>query len=181
MNKTVVAIVLCLVLGNCACYAQRELSPEAQKPYLPKGTIKFELAEQPFMLTDTAVVSANAVYTRSGYFCGAKCDSSFTYMRFFEDGRVFVSFSYLSYPGVAEFNDLSYGKFGRYRIEEGGILKVELYMDRQHGVMYMFAKPVSQDIQFYKTTGRGAGQVLKVTKTKKGGFYRKGYVKLYNK
>jgi hypothetical protein len=46
--------------------------------------------------------------------------------------------------------------------------------------MYIFAKTVSNGIQFYKTTGRGRGQIMKVGKETDGGFYRKDYAKFYN-
>ena len=156
------------------CDAQRALTDDQLVRYLPKKEKKFELSKKQFALSDTTIISQNAVYVLSEYLCGQKCDSLYTYMRFFNDGRVFVSFTYLSYPSKKELSDFSYGKYGRYIVDNEKI-KVELYMDRQDGIMYMFARHVSDGIQFYKTSGRGIGQIIKVTRTTDDGYYRKTY------
>jgi hypothetical protein len=90
---------------------------------------------------------------------------------------VFISFAYLSYPSVEEFNDLSYGKYGRYIVKDGEVI-VEIYMDKVWGVMCMFAKPLSKGIQFYALAGRPKA----IFKNKNHGksFYQKAYTKLYN-
>ena len=160
------------ILSIHYCNAQHLYSEEQQKRYLPKKEKKFILSKELFTLSDTFFVSPKVVFVSSEFLCGQKCDYLFTYMRFFTDGKVFVSFPYLSYPNIQEFNDLTYGKYGRYVIKDGHI-KIELYMNKQHGVMFMFAKPVLNGVQFYKTTGTGIGQILKVSKTTQGGFYRK--------
>ena len=92
---------------------------------------------------------------------------------------MFVSFSYLSYPSVEEFNDLSYGKYGRYIIQDGKI-KVELYMNKQYGMMYMYAKTTARGIQFYMSSATGMGGIFTRSRTTDGGDYRKAYTKFYN-
>ncbi len=157
------------------CNAQQAYSEEYQKKYLPKKEKKFVLSKQLFVLNDTAIISPNNVYVNVLIGPPPQGNSFYTYMRFFNDGKVFVSFPYLRHPTIEEFNDMTYGKYGRYIVKDGEI-KIELYMNRQHGMMYMFAKPVSKGIQFYKTTGRGIGQILKVSKTTDGGFYQKFFL-----
>ena len=79
---------------------------------------------------------------------------------------------------MKELNDRGYGKYGYYIVKDGKI-KIELYMNRQHGMMYMFAKPVSTGIQFYKSQPTGfllLGGLFNATRTTDGGFYKKGYV-----
>lgn len=178
MKSLILLLVGFLFYVNC-CEGQRVYSDEQLIKYLPKGEREFQLSKQSFTLCDTSIISPNAVFVLSEYLCGQKCDSLHTFIRFFSDGKVFVSFPYQTYPKVHEFNDLSYGKYGRYIVKDGDI-KIELYMNKQHGLMYMYAKPVNRGIQFYKTTGRGLGRILKVTRTTDAGFYRKDYTRLYN-
>ncbi|MES2388280.1 MAG: hypothetical protein V4543_09785 [Bacteroidota bacterium] len=134
-------------------------------------------------MPDTSVLSVNAVYVlemvedRYENHVVTGQDTGYIYMRFFNNGRVFFSFAYLSCPATYQFNDLTYGKFGRY-IVNGDEIKAELFMNRQYGIMYMYAKPVKNGIQFFKLSGRGIGEKLMVTKTTEGGFYRKKYVSL---
>src|SRR6218665_1103160 len=130
-------------------FAQRALSEKTINRYsLPHKKVKYKLSKQPFILNDASIVPTNAVFVSSEYLCGEKCDTSYVFMRFFNNGRVFVSFSYLSYPSVEEFNDLSYGQYGLYIVKDGEVI-VEIYMDKASGVMCMFAKPLSTGIQFY--------------------------------
>ena len=169
----IISFVLCVYHS----FAQRELSEEQKNKYLPHKKVKYKLSKQAFILNDTSIVSTNAVFVASEYLCGEKCDTSYTFMRFFNDGRVFISFVYLSYPSAEEFNDLSYGKYGRYIVKEGEVI-VEVYMDKVWGVMCMFAKPLSTGIQFYALAGRPNA----IFKNKNHGksFYQKTYPKLYN-
>jgi hypothetical protein len=178
MNCKILFIVS-LIVRVSYCNAQQLYSAEVQKSYLPQKELKFNLSKKLFALNDTSIISCNATYVLSEYLCGEKCDSLYTYMRFFNDGRLFVSFPYLSYPGAKEFNDLNYGRYGRYIVKDG-IIKTELYINKHDDMMYMFAKPVSNGIQFYKTTGRGIGQVMKVSKGTDAGLYKKDYTLLYN-
>lgn len=162
------------------CIAQRVYSEVDQKRNLPKKIEEFKLDKQPFTLADTVIVSPNAVYVYADYLCGLKCDSMYFFIRFFNDGKIFWSFPYYSYPKEKEFNDLYYGKNGRYIVVDKK-LQVEIFADKQSGIMYMFARPAADGIQFYKSTGRGLGKIMKVKRTTDGGFYRKAYTNLYNR
>lgn len=181
--KSKILFIVGFVICVHYCFAQRAFTDEQLKRYIPKKEKKFKLSKQSFTLSDTSIVSTNAVYVltleeveRKNYEI-VKRTNSYTYMRFFNDGKVFVSFSYLSYPSVEEFNDLSYGKYGRYVVENGEII-VELYMDNKYGIMFMFAKPVSTGIQFYASSFRR--HALIKNRSTDGGFYKKDYTKLYN-
>lgn len=183
--KGKIILLFIFILCSHSSDAQRGYSEEQQKKYIPKKEKKFVLAKKKFTLNDTSIISQNAVYInileeqyRENYRV-VKTTYSYTHMRFFTDGRVFISHPYLSYPSIEEFNDMTYGRWGYYIIKKGKI-KIEYYTGKQHGMMYMFAKPVTTGITFYKTTGIGIGQILKVSRDTGGVFYRKDYTKLYN-
>lgn len=179
--KNKITFLFSSILSVCFCNAQPAFSKEQLRAYLPKKEAKFKLPRQFF--NDSTVISTNAIYIKTSEeeeqenYQVTKRVESFIYLRFFNDGRIFISFPYLSYPNNEEFNDLTYGKFGRYVVKDKEI-KIELYMDKEDGMMYMFANPVANGIQFYKSTGTGVGEVLKVSKTTDEGFYRKDYAKL---
>lgn len=174
MIKKVFFVCCFIFLAECS-FSQRALTDEQMKRYLPKKEVKFHLSETPVELIDTSILTLKGIYLQSEYLCAEKCDTLFTYMRFFSDGKVYVSFAYLSYPTKKEFYDLSYGKFGRFIIEDSNKIKIELFMNREHGIMYMWARPTENGIQFYKTSGRGLGQILKVSRERDGGYYQKVY------
>jgi len=162
--------------------AQRAFTDDQLKKEFPRKEVKYKLAKMPFELSDTSFVSINAVYilqlheTEWKDYKRVDSTTSYTYMRFFNDGRVYISFAYLSYPTAEEFNDLSYGKYGRYVVKDGKIT-VEFYMNRQYGVMFMFATPVRTGVQFYATSG--GMKPLFIERDTTGGYYRKDYTDLY--
>jgi len=54
-----------------------------------------------------------------------KCyDSTYSFFRFFDNGRVFFSSSYCSFPKEEEVNRLDYGSYGYYKVE-GDTLIIE--------------------------------------------------------
>lgn len=84
---------------------------------------------------------------------------------------MFCSFQYLSLPSRQELEDTTYGKFGRYVIKDGK-LKVELYQDNYDGYAFLYAYPVADGIQFYKSTSRG-WLFRSTRRTREGGHYQK--------
>lgn len=181
--KSKTLFIISFVISVHYCFAQRAFTDEQLKKELPKKEIKYKLSKQAFTLNDTSIVSSNAVYVlmleeveRKNYEV-VKRSNSYTFMRFFNDGRVFISFAYLSYPSVEEFNDLSYGKYGRYILKDGEII-IEFYQNRQYGVMFMFAKSVPTGVQFYATAYKM--KALIKNRSTDGGYYQKTYQKLYN-
>lgn len=158
------------------CNSQCAYTIDELKEFLPKKEIKFKLNKKPFLLIDSSIVSNKIRFVniieeenRKDYKIVTSI-KSYTFIKFFDDGRVFVSFPYLSFPNKVEFNNYSYGKFGRYIFNKNKI-KIELFMDRRDGVMFMYAKVVNNGILFYKTTGVGLGQIMKVSNTTDGGQY----------
>jgi hypothetical protein len=181
--KSKTLFIISFVISVHYCFAQRAFTDEQLKKELPKKEIKYKLSKQAFTLNDTSIVSSNAVYVlmleeveRKNYEV-VKRSNSYTFMRFFNDGRVFISFAYLSYPSAEEFNDLSYGKYGRYILKDGEII-IEFYQNRQYGVMFMFAKSVPTGVQFYATAYKM--KALIKNRSTDGGYYKKDYPKLYN-
>ncbi len=147
------------------------------RKYSPSKNQKFNLSKHPFKLEDTSLVSVNAYYIRINEeqewknYKMIKTVYSYSYMRFYPDGRMFCSFQYLSQPNKKELQDTTYGKFGRYIIENGK-LKVELYQDKHDGYAFLYAYPVSGGIQFYKSSSRG-WLFRNTTRTKEGGYYQR--------
>jgi len=166
-----------MFLGNCC--AQRVSTEKDLQYETTRKAKKFRLEKQITSLIDTFTVSPNAVYINAFPElispARQKGDSVYIFIRFFNDGRVFFSFLYGSYPSREEFKDSTYGKFGYYIVKDG-IIKIELYMNKEYGMEYIYAKAAPKGIQFYKSTGRGMWQILKTNKTTDGGFYRKDYV-----
>lgn len=160
-------------LGINYCLAQRVTELERLKRSIPPKNQKFVLAKDDFKLQDTSVVSPNDYYLNAEYLCSLRCDTLFTFMRFYSDGRMFCSFLYKSPPGWLELKDTTYGKFGRYVITDGN-LKVELYQDNHDGYAFMYAYPVPDGIQFYKSSSRG-WLFRSSRRTKEGGHYQKYY------
>jgi hypothetical protein len=173
----IIVSLIYIIISLTLC-GQRAFTEEQLQYEFPKKPVKYKLSKTPFSLTDTLIVSSKAIYI--GEFIEeewenyevVKRSNSYTFMRFFNDGRVFISFAYLSYPSVKEFNDLSYGKYGRYLLKDGEII-IEFYQNRQYGVMFMFAKPVLTGVQFYATAYKM--NPLVKNKSTDGGYYKKDY------
>ncbi len=168
--KNSIIFLISLILSLHNCFAQREFPNYDIKKEMPRKEIKYKLAKQAFNLSDTTLISSKVAYVSSEYLCGFKCDSLYTIMRFFADGRVFISSTYLSYPKVGEFNDLSYGRYGRYMVKDNKIT-VEFYQNKQYGVMFMFAEIISTGIQFYATSYKMNALIKR--KSKQGGYYQR--------
>src|SRR5687767_12514293 len=125
--KGKIFLIISVIFSVHFCHAQRALTMEKMEDYLPPKTTKFELSNQLFELKDTSIITPNAVYViESKDVVTSK--KRYTYLRFFNDGKAFISFAYLSYPGVEEFNDLSYGRPAFYTIKDGDVI-IEFYMD----------------------------------------------------
>jgi len=73
---------------------------------------------------DTAVAKTNGVYLRK--FFRINLDKTrqdiYHFYRFFENGKVYMSCGYCSFPNGSELNDLKYGSYGEYRIENNQIV-----------------------------------------------------------
>jgi len=73
---------------------------------------------------DTNKIKVDGVYIVS-YPCvqPMKCsDSVYSFYRFFKNGRVFMSNIYCSFPNKEELNDLEYGNYGYYKIDNDNLI-----------------------------------------------------------
>ena len=183
------------------CQAQRALKEEDLAYNLPKKTTKFELANQLFELKDTTVISPNAVYVQemvSHEYANYQVISetkTYNFIRFFKDGKALVSFDYLSYPTVEQFNDFSYCRPAYYTIKDDQVI-VEIYQDKQWNVMSMVARRLNNGgLEFYRLANDPDIKIRKNDKDtsvnrkdnrpkgffykRETAFYRKDYTKLY--
>jgi hypothetical protein len=141
------------VLTWTVAFGQKVLSKESQLSQSPPLKIKYRL-DKKFVSPGNNVISYEDIYLRKEYLCGLRCDTMFTFIRFYSDGRVFVSFPYRTMPTTEQIMDLSYGKYGRYVTRETNKVIVELYMTKQYGVMFMYGTILSDTLQFYATSNR---------------------------
>ncbi|MCS3799159.1 hypothetical protein [Niastella sp. OAS944] len=112
-----------------------------------------------FELKDTSVISPNAVYVRG--------KNTYSFIRFFKDGKALVSFDYLSYPTEEQFNDFSYCRPAYYTIKDDQVI-VEFYQGKASGVMRMVARRLNN-----------GGLEFSFSQKQETGFYRKDHTKLY--
>lgn len=171
--KRVLTLAVLLFI-TFSSFSQRVFDDEQIKTYLPKKEPKYKLAKNNFNLSDTSIISTNAFYVRTSRSERYEDRNYYTFLRFFEDGRVFFSFSYLSIPTQKELNDFSYGKFGRYIIQKDNIITIELYQDRYTGIEFLHAKKTENGIQFFSHGSRNPKCILNKRDTA-GGNYEKRY------
>jgi len=165
----ILAILLFIVLNS---FSQKIFNDEQIKKYLPKTDPRYQLAEDTFCLLDSSVISVNTIYIKSTISERYENTSYYTYLRFFEDGRVFFSFSYLNIPTHKELNDFSYGKFGRYIIQADSVITVELYQDKYTGIEFLHAKKIKNGIQFFSHGCRNPKGIFN-KRDRTGGIYMK--------
>lgn len=143
----VLGIVFCV---HYFCGAQQALTKEQQEKYYPAKKRKFKLAKKVFVLTDTSVITTNAVYVNEQLPIAQEQYATYVYFRFFNDGRMFISYPYKSYPSAEEFNDLSYGEYMRYVIEDGGRIKMEV-VGNYNKLAFIYGKSYGDKIMTYVT------------------------------
>jgi len=170
MKKILILAVSLIIVFNS--FSQKIFNDEQIKKYLPKKDPKYKLAEDAFCLLDSSVISVNTIYIRTTNSERYENTSYYTYLRFFEDGRVFFSFSYLSFPTQKELNDFSYGKYGRYIIQTDSIITVELYQDKYTGIEFLHAKKIENGIQFFSHGCRNPKWIFN-KRDRTGGYYMK--------
>jgi hypothetical protein len=89
---------------------------------------KFILLKTKGVKIDTTIAKTNGVYLRK-YFrinLDKTQQDIYHFYRFFENGKVYMSCGYCSLPSEKEFNELKYGSYGEYRIENNQII-IEYY------------------------------------------------------
>ena len=118
LHKSAIALLLmlfCELSRNTAC------SQPCSDFQNRKTHYRFRLLKAGLHV-DTARVRTTGVYMSEGI--GHDCRYSFT--RFFENGKVFMSGAYQRLPTPDEMNDLRYGRYGYYRVDSD-VLTIESY------------------------------------------------------
>lgn len=89
---------------------------------------KFKLIKVEGLKIDTVLAKTKGVYISKDSFLDLdqKWKDRFCYLRFFENGKVYKSCSYLSLPTKEDMEDLSYGFYSEYKVENEGII-IESY------------------------------------------------------
>ena len=200
MKKTTILLLSSLIAAHFS-HAQRALREEDLANNLPKKTTKFELANQLFELKDTTVISPNAVYVQEmvtqeyANYQVISETKTYNFIRFFKDGKALVSFDYLSYPTVEQFNDFSYCRPAYYTIKDGQVI-VEIYQDKVWNVQSMVARRLNNGgLEFYRLANAPDVKIKQHDKDtsvnrkdnkpkgffykRETAFYRKDYTKLY--
>lgn len=83
----------------------------------------FKLHKREGLKVDTSLVKTNGVYISE---INTNGKTIYTFARFFENGRVYFSCDYCSYPSDKDFNNLKYGSYGYYIIKNGEV-KIETF------------------------------------------------------
>jgi adenine C2-methylase RlmN of 23S rRNA A2503 and tRNA A37 len=166
----IIFLLFILLLSFCS-FSQRVFSLEQKNDFLPKKHLKYKLKNENNFI-NSSIIDTNAMYI-SREFSTIHQDTFYSvFIRFYEDGRVFFSFSYYGNPTNEQFNDSTYGKFGRYIIQKDSIITIELYQDRYTGIEYLHAKKTDEGIQFFSHGSRNPKWILN-KKESSGGYYEK--------
>ena len=92
-----------------------------------KKYYRFLLLRKEGLSIDTSLVKINGIYILESRLNPInEGNSSYYYYRFFENGKVFMSCKYCSFPDSIQLHNLNYGDYGEYRIENN-VLKIETF------------------------------------------------------
>jgi len=88
----------------------------------------FKLLTEEGLKIDTIIAKISGVYISKDSFLDLdkKWKDRFSCIRFFENGKVYKSCSYRSFPTKQDFEDLSYGTYSEYKVQNGRIV-IESY------------------------------------------------------
>ncbi|MEO8254786.1 MAG: hypothetical protein ABI554_10425 [Flavobacterium sp.] len=85
---------------------------------------KFLLLKEKGISVDTSLVKINGVYISE--YSRINLDKTpqtlYYFYRFFENGKIYMSCGYCSFPNELELNNLKYGFYGEYRVENDKIV-----------------------------------------------------------
>lgn len=155
--KIIASFIFSLILGNSFLYSQAVIPFSEQKRYYEQNKIKYELSKYPFKLSDTELISTNAIYIHKFFpVIQSQHDTSFSFYKFFSDGRIFASGTYLSVPNKEERVNYIYGYFGRYILNDSTVT-IEIYSGFGTGVWFFFGKCSSERISLYKMSRKLSG------------------------
>lgn len=161
MKQGFIIILFSLIFLPEKIVAQRVETDENLKKYFsyqpPKRRFKFfkkKHLEKTINAFVPSGLDTNAVYLTTDYIEGEK-RNEYGYVRFFSNGVVFMSYDYRGKLSEAELNDLSYGRWGAYKIMDANELIMEIYINESM-------------THFHYCSAKIAGDVIKLYKVKMG-------------
>jgi hypothetical protein len=123
----------------------------AQKPCdncITKKKYNFKLIKKQGLRIDSTKVRLDGIYMLSD--SGSK--KTYTFYRFFSNGRVFRSCNYCSIPDSSQLNDLNYGSYGYYRIDSN-MIKIETFAPYPR-YYFKYLKINGKEIEYSYTSDR---------------------------
>ena len=114
--------ILSFLLAFTSANSQEFEGCHAKKKY------RFEMLKKEGVHIDTSLVKTTGVYICKDSIIDLdkKIRTTYSFYRFFDNGKVYRSCRYLSFPDEAELNGLNYGTYGEYKTE-GNTLVMEGY------------------------------------------------------
>ena len=137
--------------------AQRKFSDEQFKTFysFQKKKKKFRFNKEKYRLQTTKNFGKSGIDTSIVYlntFCNLDNKTiEYNFIRYFSTGEVFYSLPYLSQPTEKQFNDLSYGGWSMFAVDEDGIIKCEKYVRFLFTFEYLWSKVEGDSIVTYKS------------------------------
>lgn len=95
-----------------------------------------------FNVLDTTSVYESSLLDETG-------DSTYSFIRFFSDGRVFLSDRYSHKPQEVDFNSLKSGQKAYFDVVEKGNVRIEFYINGKDGYDYYYYKVYEDSIVCY--------------------------------
>lgn len=85
---------------------------------------RFRLLKKEGLHIDTNKVKVNGVYVNK--YISETGAISYSFLRFFTNGKVFISCEYCGSINPSDFGNFNYGKFGEFKLE-GDLIKMEVF------------------------------------------------------
>ncbi|MEN8194615.1 MAG: hypothetical protein ABFS12_17475 [Bacteroidota bacterium] len=148
MRNSILIIMVMMLLG-VKNIAQPVIPLEHQKKsdiYQHNKKLKYDFKKDARKLSMYNDIDFTSVYIHK-YYSESYKDSTFYFIRFFNDGRVFMSDYYYSEPTEKECNNLTYGRRGYYRIRE--FIEMEFYINGYDGY-WIYVCEIYDDKLSYK-------------------------------
>ncbi len=123
--KNIVTIIFFLTVGiDNRCHGQ----PCGK--YCTKEKFRFTINKKHAFHTDTSLVKTNGIYM-----CMPQSNDGtprYKFIRFFENGRTYLSGDYCSFPMPDAIEDLKFGFYGAYTVSGDSVI-VEMYGENGYG------------------------------------------------
>lgn len=159
LHKIILLLFISLTVHT---YAQQIENCDFQKK------VKFQLIKQKGLQIDTLVIKTNGVYIHQDTIIdlNRKKRVRYSFYRFFDDGKVFMSCGYFNFPTQSDLNNLQYGVSGEY-IVTGNEVCIESY-NSQIGYFYKYLISNGQIIvdRYYSRRVKKPQRMEKVNKPK---------------